>query len=230
MLTKRVPERLSGVILDLDGVILDTMKQWNCLGRVFLRECGIEPKTDLLDRLATMTLEDSPAFLHDEYHVKKSVREIETILKTRVKSFYSPYPRVKVGALATIKTLKQLNVKVALATTTPKEFAETALELSSMRMFFDGLFSCADMGFSEGKTSARIYDVALAFLNTPLEETIVVEDSFYAIQTAKNAGYYVVGFEDEEEFRNKKEILKVVDHYVENHDELQKWLVRCFSI
>ena len=216
--------RVSGVILDCDGVILDTMRQWNRLGVDFLHDCGVEPNSDLFERLALMTLEESAPFFHDEYDVKLSVQEIRAALDIRIRSFYTPRPRVKSGVLETLQTLKRGGVKVALATTTPRSLVEAGLTAAKIRPYFDELFSCDDLDIPEGKKSPRIYDKARDYLNSPLEETVVVEDAFYAIQTAKKAGFFVVGFEDKEEYRRKGEIVQTADIYFENHAALQTWL------
>ena len=61
-------------------------------------------------------------------------------------------------------------------------------------------------------------------LGSSLEETIVVEDALYAIQTAKNAGYFVIAIEDDSERRHKDDIIETADVYVKDHAELCAWL------
>ena len=223
-------KHISGAILDCDGVVLDTMKLWNRLGYDFLCDCGLEPRPDLLERLATMSLKESPSFLRGEYDVEMSVQEIESVLNARIRTFYVPCPGVKLGVSETLRILKNGGVKTALASTTPKSLIEAGLVASKLNSYFDGIFSCDDLDIIEGKKSSRIYDIALDFLNLSQDETIVVEDAFYAIQTAKKAGYFVVGFEDDEEYRNKSDIVSVADVYFENHATFQTWLTCCLRI
>ncbi len=221
---------ISGAILDCDGVVLDTMTRWNRIGVDFLCDCGLEPKADLVERLAVMSLKESPAFLRDEYDVEMSVQEIEAALDARIRSLYTPCPKVKPGVLETLQILRNGGVKIALASTTPRLFIEAGLAAAKLSSYFDGIFSCDDLEIIEGKKSSRIYDMALDFLNLSQDETIVVEDAFYAILTAKKAGYYVVGFEDDEEYRNKSNIISVADVYFENHAALQVWLADCLRV
>lgn len=85
------------------------------------------------------------------------------------------------------------------------------------------------MGIIEGKKSTRIYDEAHEYLRTPMEETIVVEDSLYAVLSAKKGGYFVVGFEDEAEENHRMELILAADVYVESHSQFLTWLVSNFS-
>ena len=176
-----------------------------------------------------MTLEESSAFLHDEYFIQKSADEIYLELQKRFFSFYTPCPQVKDGVLETLQSLKKLGVKIVLATTTPRLCAESGLKAANLRSFFDKIFSCDDMNIIEGKKSTRIYDAALEYLKTPVDETIVVEDSLYAALSAKKGGYFVVGFEDEAEKDHKMEFILTADVYFENHSQFQTWLVSNFS-
>ena len=70
------PRRVTGVIFDLDGTILDTMEQWDTLGLKYLQEYNIEPKQDFLDRIGTMTLRESAEVFQKEYGVRMDVSEI----------------------------------------------------------------------------------------------------------------------------------------------------------
>lgn len=218
------PKKISGAIFDLDGTILDTMEQWNSLGADYLRECGIEPKPDLRDRLESMSLRESATYFHDEYGVDLSVPEIIDALIDRLRALYTTNARLKPGALDSLRLLKRGGAEIALATVTSLELAKAGLTLTGALKFFDGFFSCRDPKIKEGKTSPKVYDAARAFLGSSLKETIVVEDALYAIETAKKAGYFVVAIEDESERLHKDKIVATADVYVHNHAELCEWL------
>lgn len=222
-------KRVSGAILDLDGTILDTMSQWDELGIEFLHEHGIEPKLDLMDRLATMSIRESADFFHKEYGINLDARQIAVELVSRIRSLYTSEARLKPGALNTLRTLKLGGAKIALATATSNDLARAGLQLTGALKYFDGIFSCRDPKIKASKSSKKIYDAAREFLGTPLDETIVVEDALYAIETAKKAGYFVVGIEDESERRRKDSIVAAVDVYVKNHSELNSWLIERFD-
>ncbi len=218
------PKRITGAIFDLDGTILDTMVQWDTLGLRYLQELGIEPKQDFLDRIGTMSLRESAQVFHDEYGVKLDIAEIIRELVARLRKLYADEARLKPGALDSLRLLKRNGVEIALATATSNELACAGLMRNGALKFFDGVFSCRDPEIKESKSSPKIFDVARKFLGSSLDETIVVEDALYAIQTAKRAGYFVVAIEDESERTRKDEIIKTADVYAENHAALCDWL------
>lgn len=216
--------RISGAIFDLDGTILDTMEQWNFLGLEFLKDCNIEPKQDFLDRIGTLSLRESAEIFHNEYNVELSVSDIIQTLVSKLRRLYQCEARIKVGALDTLRLLKRHGVEMALATATSNELARDGLRAVGALDFFDGIFSCRDPEIRENKTSPRIFNHAMNFLGTTLEETIVIEDALYAIETAKKAGFFVIAIEDRAERTRKDAIISTADVYVENHEALCNWL------
>ncbi len=218
------PKRVTGAILDLDGTILDTMEQWDSLGLKYLQDHNIEPKQDFLDRVGTMTLRESAEVFHREYGVQADVSVIVRELVERLRDLYANEARIKTGALDTLRLLKRGGVDVALATATSNELARVGLRRVGALKFFDAVFSCRDPEIKEGKTSPKIFDRARQFLGSALNETIVIEDALYAIETAKNAGYFVIAIEDRSERTRKKAIQATADVYVKDHAELCEWL------
>ena len=51
----------------------------------------------------------------------------------------------------------------------------------------------------------------------------VFEDALYAIETAKSAGYKVIGIEDYSNEDDRDEIKKNVDFYAENYEQVKKY-------
>lgn len=219
----RVLERVEGVIFDLDGTILDTMEQWNMLGMSFLQKYNITPEPSLLNIIDTMSLNESAQFFHDEFKMDISVPQIIDELEGRLRSLYSCEVKLKEGAFETLQLLKSANIKVALATATSAELAQLGLKTTGTMQFFDGIFSCRDPQIREGKTSPKIFNYVKKFLGTNLEETVVVEDALYALETAEKVGFYTIAIEDSSECVYKDQIKKIANVYVENHFELFQW-------
>ena len=51
----------------------------------------------------------------------------------------------------------------------------------------------------------------------------VFEDALYAIETAKSAGYKVIGIEDYSNEDDRDEIKKIVDFYAENYEQVREY-------
>jgi HAD superfamily hydrolase (TIGR01509 family) len=219
------PRRVTGVIFDLDGTILDTMEQWDTLGLKYLQEYNIEPKQDFLDRIGTMTLRESAEVFQKEYGVRMDVSEIIRELLERLHHLYAHEAKIKPGALDTLRLLKRKGVDMAIATATSNELARDGLRVTNALDFFDGIFSCRDPEIRESKRSPKVFDHARQFLGSPLDETIIVEDALYAIETAKKAGYFVIAIEDQAERTRKDSIKAIADVYVRDHAELYQWIL-----
>lgn len=219
---------LRGVVFDLDGTLLDTMNQWNSLGIDYLRAQGVEPKSDLLDKLGTMNLRESAMFFRDEYGLDLSLFQVIDAMKSRLRRLYEENARAKEGALETLQFLKKQGVKMALATATSAELATAGLKLVGAFEYFDAILSCRDPEIAAGKDEPTVFEAARKRLGTSLEETIVVEDALYAVRTAKRAGFWVVAIEDAGERSRKAAIQEIADVYVENHSVLRRFLTTLF--
>ncbi len=79
--------------------------------------------------------------------------------------------------------------------------------------YFRGLITVAEVGVGK-KESAEIYERAMRRLQSNKKDTVVFEDAFHAIQTAKAAGFRVAAVYDasEEAHRNVGHFLRGLGH------------------
>jgi HAD superfamily hydrolase (TIGR01509 family) len=94
---------------------------------------------------------------------------------------------------------------------------ESCLTRLGVRDCFDFLLSCETVG--AGKRSPLVYHVSAKKLGTTPQKIAVYEDALYAVQTAKEAGYYVVGVYDDSAAKNWLTIEKLADEIVLNWEE-----------
>ena len=228
-MSNKIPPKISGAIFDLDGVILYTMEQWNALGINYLQENGIRPSDDVVEQIESLSLRESAELFHSKFGVPKSVELIKYELIERLKKLYAEEAEIKEGALDTLRLLKSNGVGIALATSTSRALAINGLRKVGALQYFDKIFSCRDANIDQNKTNPKVYDVARTSLGIPIEETVVIEDALYAIETAKKASYYVIAVEDAGERKRKETIMKIADLYVKNHAELCRLLQMFFS-
>ncbi len=66
------------------------------------------------------------------------------------------------------------------------------------------------------KAEPAVYHMAARYLDRNPEELYVFEDTLYAIQTAKLAGYHTVGVYDEESKEDQEMIREEADIYMES--------------
>lgn len=205
-------------IFDVDGTLLDSMSVWDDIGERYLTSLGISARDGLRDALDTMSLEQGAAYLKEEYQLDKSVSQIiEGVLKI-VSDFYRFEAPLKPGVKETLKWLSARRKRMVIATSGDSELAEAALKRNGILEYFEHIYTCTEVG--AGKDEPTIYLKAAEFLQTGPEKTAVFEDALHAAETAKNAGFIVVGVYDESNDGNISRMKKVCDHYYVRMDEM----------
>ena len=208
---------LKGVIFDFDGTLFDSMFIWDTTGESYLRSLGKEPASDLQRVLKPMSLLQSANYLQAHYQLSLSVEEICAGINQMVEDFYFHTVQPKPGVIELLEELHRRNIKMCIATATDRYQVEAALARCGMKQFFSEIFTCTEVG--SGKDEPRIYHAAMAHLHTDQSNTLIVEDAFYAIQTAKQAGFSVVGVYDPYE-SNQSEVKSLSDIYLPDYSDL----------
>ena len=108
---------------------------------------------------------------------------------------------------------------MSAATATDRELFLPALKRLGVADFFAGYVTNVEVG--RGKHFPDIYDGAWKLIDSPKEKTYVFEDIFVGANTAKNAGYKVVGvYESVASEKEREDLIRVADIYVERLDML----------
>ena len=107
---------------------------------------------------------------------------------------------------------------MCVASATAEPLMEACLTRLEIRDYFEFLLSCETVG--AGKRSPLVYQESAKSLNAAPAEIAVYEDALYALQTAKEAGYYVVGVYDDSTAKNWQFIEKLADEIILNWEEI----------
>ena len=185
---------IRGVIFDMDGVILDSMIIWREIGPRFVRGKGYEPPEDLSGIIFSMSMEQGVKYFKENYQLEESEEEIMSELQAFLHDFYYNEVGVRPGARELMNSLRHRGIRITGATSSPRDHIEHALERNGLLGYVERLWTSAEVGSS--KHDPEIFDLAAAFMGTAPHETLVFEDSLYALKTAKAAGYHTVGVYD----------------------------------
>ena len=206
---------IKGAIFDLDGTLLDSMFIWDTIGEVYLHSLDIEPRENLAETFKTFTLEESAEYYRTHYGVTLSVAEIVDSVNRMIEDLYKTTVPLKKGFAEFLAGLSKAGVRMCIATVTDKYLVEAALTRLQVRQYFSKIFTTAEVGC--GKNDPKIYRTALAYLVTKKSETVVFEDAYHALMTAKNDGFPVAAVYDEHESRQTE--MKVNgDYYITNYE------------
>ena len=211
-------KKIKGAIFDLDGTVLNSMYIWDEIGIRYLKKLGIEPDLKFKKEFKELSLRQAAEYYRNYFKIDISMEEIINGVNKMVEGFYFDEVLKKDNVENVLELLKSNGTKMCVATATDKYLVEKALERNGILDYFSEIYTCAIV--DAGKDEAKIYDVAREHLGTPLENTVIFEDALYAIKTAKDAGYTVIGIEDVSAKEDREEIKKLCDLYVKDHFEL----------
>ncbi len=211
---------LKGLIFDFDGTLFDSMFIWDTAGESYLRSIGKEPETDLQKILKPMSLLQSAEYIREKYQIPLSVEEIMDGVNRTVEGFYFHTVEPKPGVIAFLEELHRRNIKMCIATATDRYQVEAALQRCKMRHFFSEVFTCTEVGI--GKDRPDIFRKAMEHLQTDRNTTVVVEDAYHAVCTAKQDGFLVVGVYDSHESR-QQELLRLADVFLPDYLHLNNF-------
>ncbi|MDE6733395.1 MAG: HAD family phosphatase [Oscillospiraceae bacterium] len=180
-------------IFDLDGTLLDSSEMWRTLGARYLTLLKMKPEADLTEKVAEMTLPSAARYFREHYGVAYSAEEIVRHLTRMTESYYTDEVRLKDGAAELLSALRTHCVYMSIATMSDERLGMLALERLGVGDFFAGAVSCSNYG---AKTKPDVFLAAADLIYAIPEETIVFENSLYAIKTAKKAGFVTAGVAD----------------------------------
>lgn len=204
---------IKGVVFDLDGTLIDSMKVWSSVDRKFLRECGIyDPPKDISDIVKKMTIVESSKYFISEFSLNYSVEYIINRIEELVRIEYEENIPLKPDVIEVLDYLKKNKISCGVATATYKKLAEAVLKRHGIYDRFQ--FLLTEIEYPMGKTSPDIFLGAAERMGLYPNEVLVAEDSLHCIETASEAGFFTVGVYDEASSADREAIAKKSSAYV----------------
>ena len=210
--------RFQAFLFDMDGVITDSMPYHYEAWRRTFEGFGISvSREEILKREGEQGLVTLETILSREglqlppEEKKKALEDKEAVFRSLA------CPTLFPGAEAIVKALREQGKRLALVTGTSRQEAETNLP-PSLISCFDVLIS-GDM-VTKGKPHPEPYLTALQRLHASAEDSLVIENAPYGIQSAKGAGLQCIAVTTS----LPAEYLHEADKTVQNLEELRSLL------
>lgn len=200
---------MKAAIFDMDGTILDSMPFWQDVGGNYLRTQGREPRPGFRDTIKSMSMPEAAHYCKLTYDLPGTEEEIVAGMNAQIEGQYFHHLPLKPGAADFLRRLHGAGIRLCLATATDRYMAQAALERCGVLPLFDFVLTCTEVG--AGKENPRIFEEALRRLGTSKAETWVFEDSPYAVETARAAGFLVAVVEDDSALAERP-VLKTLAH------------------
>ena len=202
-------------IFDMDGTLIDSMVFWKNLATEYLTSKGIlQIPADILEQIKPMTMSESAALFRREFGLTGAV---EAQMNEMMEDHYRNDIPLKPGAWEYLENLHRQGVRMCVASATAEHLMESCLTRLGVRQYFEFLLSCETVG--AGKRSPLVYQESARRLGTVPGEIAVYEDALYAVQTAKAAGFHVVGVYDDSAADSWQAIEQESDEVILNWEE-----------
>ena len=187
-------EQLDGVIFDVDGTLLDSLPAWEHSASNFLRSQGIEPPPGLDEEMAQLSLLDGAQKMKERFGLPQSPQEIVNLTLEPIWQHYLTDIPAKPGVIELLESLHAQGIKIGVATAGDKKLVLQAFARLGIQKYIFAITTCDEVGI--GKQSSAVYDVTMAKMGVERGRTLVIEDSLFALQTARQAGYLTAGVLD----------------------------------
>lgn len=181
-------------IFDMDGTTLDTSGMWAALPERYLARLGIAAdRAELAERLHSLSLTEGAAFLRERFGIAYSVEEILRQVNGMTEQFYREEAPLRDGIPRLLSELRCHGVRMSIATAGDRELCLAALSRHGVDGYFEGIATCSEYG---AKTAPEVFLAAAGIIGAVPAETLVFEDSLFAVRTAAAAGFVTAAVRD----------------------------------
>ena len=211
-------QKFDAVLFDLDGTLIDSMPVWRNTGKRYLESHNIPIPPNLLSVMKKQTLPQTAEFFRQELGATQTVREICDEVISYVADQYANSIPLKPFVKEFLEQEKSKGTKMCILTASEADYIHLALNRLELLPYFEFVATCTEVGAS--KDSPKVFQMMMERLGGTLEDTIVFEDAYYAIKSAKDGGFTVYAIADPTSDSEKQAISSTADRYIQSYEEL----------
>jgi HAD superfamily hydrolase (TIGR01509 family) len=177
------------VVFDMDGVLVDTERDWDSARRQVAQAAGGRWTPNATTDMIGMSAPEWSRYMHDELGVDAAPEEINRRVVARMLERVRGGPPLLPGAAAAVESLAA-RWPLAVASSANRPVIEAVLEASGLARFFEATVSSEEV--PRGKPAPDVYLAAARALDADPEAVVAIEDSTNGIRSAAAAGMTVV--------------------------------------
>ncbi len=208
---KLLDKNISGVIFDMDGVLIDSYLLHKRALELTAKEYGFSvSEEEFISIFGKTSYEGMKSLPYCNDWSFEKITEFNDKQDAKFRELFKESPQYVLGAIDFARKALFSGLSLAIGTSAPKENAQVFLDSIN----FVGLFSSVVTGddVKKGKPDPEIYLKCSEQLGISPADCLVFEDSLMGIESAKAAGMTVIALST----THKKEELKSADFVVRN--------------
>jgi HAD superfamily hydrolase (TIGR01509 family) len=177
------------VVFDMDGVLVDTERDWDASRREVAAASGGRWHPDATTDMIGMSAPEWSRYMHDELGVDAEPEEINRRVVARMLERVGSGPPLLPGAGAAVEGLAA-RWPLGLASSANRPVIDAVLDASGLARFFAATVSSEEV--PRGKPAPDVYLAAATALDVDPSAVVAIEDSTNGIRSAAAAGMVVV--------------------------------------
>jgi HAD superfamily hydrolase (TIGR01509 family) len=216
---------IESVVLDLDGVLVQSEEIWDEVREAYVRERGGRYDEGAQRAMMGMSSPEWSAFIHGELGVADAPEEISAEVVRRMEARYRERLPLLAGAVEAVERLAA-RWPLGLASSSNRPLIDAVLELARLGRFFRATVSSEEV--PRGKPAPDVYLEAARRLGVEPERCVAIEDSHSGIRSARAAGMAVIAIPNPS-YPPDEEALAAADVVVRALDELAPELIEALD-
>jgi HAD superfamily hydrolase (TIGR01509 family) len=204
------------VIFDVDGVLVNSEPLHQRAWKQVLKELGISLSNQQFRLLMGKTTDQIMSMFFEQHDIREDVSfwsyKKDEVYRTLVHKELKPLE----GVVPFLLHLKARQVKIGVASSAVRKNVQAALDCLGVEDGFNVVLSVEDI--THPKPDPEIYLKAAQSLGLAASDCVVIEDSLPGIQSAKQAGTFVIGITT----NFASEALAIADHVCLSFPEIHQ--------
>jgi HAD superfamily hydrolase (TIGR01509 family) len=182
------------IIFDLDGVLADSEPWWNRIDAQLLKEYGAEYHGEYHREVLGVSYPIAIEFYKKAFNIFAPTGEMMKRRGEIAAEFFANRIGLFPNAKRVLEELREMRLKVALATSSVSASARPFLDRHQIAKFFEVIITGDEI--ERGKPEPDIYLRTAEKLGVPTGDCLVIEDSLSGIAAAKAARMRVAAIPD----------------------------------
>lgn len=185
---------VKAVLFDCDGILLDSMDLWHNLEAHLASRANITLNSKQMDMLNRNTLRQTVEYFYTKYRLENRFEALYAYAYNYLLKQYQNSVTARKGILPVLKKLKNKNIHLYIASSSPENFIQTGLQKNNLSSYFEGCFSAEDL--NKSKQDTDFYRYISSSLHVAPNQLCLIDDSAYALTVARIVGINTIGVHD----------------------------------